>query len=348
MRASNLLCCLALLPLVAMSGEIESYCALASAQAQVQSATLSAPEAFASVGDPSTEKRNLVVGLRKSFARARQGRLATELGDAQCTAYRSQQRLGQRLASVELITEQRGLVALVTALKDAVAAAETHVKQEQLLLARHQATLMDVRTAFDSRDRLQEKLARTEQRLRYLAAHAAVEDAPLMPDVENAIADQARVAELSALLQAETGWDVSVALGMRRGLSDGTQSAFASVAVSRSLGEGASRRAAQTAGTLAAQWLAEQQEGPLQKLMRIRDAVAGAHAAGQVIHDGLQRRRVGLREALDTLQSSDSAIAKRLARNLRVEILAIDAELADSDARQSYLQAWLALNLGQP
>ncbi|MBV7542977.1 hypothetical protein [Acidovorax sp. sic0104] len=348
MRSPLLLCSLALLPLLSAAGEAESYCALATALGRVQAATLSAPEAFASLGDPATDKRSVVVGVRKSFSRDRQGRLATELAEAQCAAYRSQQRLGLRLASVEVVTEQRGLVALTAALETALAAADAHLRQERLLLARSQATLLDVRSAFEARDRLQEKRARAAQRLNYLAAHAPIEEAPLLPDAERAITDQARVTELGALLQAESGWDVSVAVGMRRGLSDGGQSAFASVALSRSFGEGASRSAAQETGALAARWLADQQEGPLYKLQRTRDAVAGAHAAGEMVRTGLLERRRVLRETLDTLQGSDTAAAARLARNLRTEILATDAELADTEARQSYLQSWLGLNGGQP
>ncbi|WP_311223701.1 MULTISPECIES: hypothetical protein [unclassified Acidovorax] len=335
------------LPAFVAAGEVESYCALTAAQGQVQSAQLSAPEAFASLGDPATDKRNMVLGVRKSFSRARQGRRVTELAEAQCAAYRSQQRLGLRLASLELVTEQRGITHLIPPLKGALAAAESQLRQERLLLARRQATLQDVHTAFDTRDRLQEKLARAEQRQSYLSVHAPVEEAPLLPDAERAIADQARVTELGALLQADAGWDVSVAVGMRRGLSDGAQSAFASVALSRSFGEGASRASAQQTGTLAARWLAEQQEGPLQKLQRTRDAVAGAYAAGRVIHDGLLRRRGALRETLTTVEGSDTATAARLARGLRVELLSTDAELAESVARQDYLVSWLALNGGQ-
>lgn len=347
MRSSILLCSLALLPLAAAADEADSYCALAAAQGRVQSATLSAPEAFASVGDPASERRNVVLGVRKSFARERQGRLATELAEAQCAAYRSQERLGLRLASIELVTEQRGLMALAAALQAALAAAESNLRQERQSLARRQATLLDVQSAFDARDRLQEKRARAEQRLSYLAAHAPVEEAALLPDAERAIADQARVTELGALLQAEGGWDVSVALGMRRGLSDGAQSAFASVALSRSFGAGASRRAAEDTGALAARWLSEQQEGPLQKLQRSRDAVAGAYAAGRMVQTGLQQRRAALRETLASVEGSDTAAAARLARKLRIDILATDAELADAAARQGYLQSWLALNGGE-
>ncbi len=336
------------IPCLSWAGEVDSYCALVSAQGQVQSAQLTAPEAFASVGDPASDKRSMVLGLRKSLSKARQGRLATELADAQCSAYRSQQRLGLRLASVETVAEQRGLADLMTPLKGALAAAESQLRQERQLLARQQATLQDVQNAFDARDRLQERLARAEQRQSYLSAHSPVEEAPLLPDAERAIADQARVTELSALLQADGGWDVSVAVGMRQGLSSGGQSAFASVALSRSFGEGASRAAAQQTGPLAARWLSEQQEGPLQKLQRTRDAVAGAFAAGQNLHQGLQQRRAALRETLHTVEGSETGMAARLARGLRVEILSLDAQLAESSAKQAYLSGWLAQNGGRP
>lgn len=73
-----------------------------------------------------------------------------------------------------------------------------------------------------------------------------------------------------------------------------------------------------------------------------------AHAAGRMIHTGLQRRRSELRETLTTVEGSDTATAARLARGLRVEILSTDAELAETSARQDYLSAWLAQNGGTP
>ncbi|HEY1102309.1 MAG TPA: hypothetical protein VGE70_02710 [Burkholderiaceae bacterium] len=348
MRPHLLTFTLALVSLSVHAQENESYCALATAQGRVQSALLLSPEAFASVGDPTAENRSAVAGVRGSLARMRQGRLANELAAAQCAAYQSKKRLGLRLASIELQVERRGLTAQHAALRGALVAAESHVGQERKMLERQQATLLDVRAAFDMRDRLKEKQVRAEQRLSFLAAHAPQENAALLPDVERAIADQARVNELGAKMQAESGWDVNMAVGVRRGLSDGTQSTFASVALTRNFGAGASQQAARDTNALTARWLAAQEDGPLQQLQRARDAVAGAHAAGKTLHTGLLERRQTLRDTLGTVEGSDTAAAARIARNLRIEILLVDAELADSSARQSYLQEWRTLNEPQP
>ncbi len=339
---------LGLIPLLTLADEVGSYCELVATQGKAQSALLNAPDAFASVGDPAAQNRSVVAGVRGSLSRWRQGHLVTELAQAQCIAYRSKKRLGQRLAGIEQEAEQRGLVALGPALKSAIALAESNVGRERQMLERRQSTLLDVRAALDLQDRLRERQARAAQRLGYLSARPPVEDGAVQPDVEQAIADQARVTQLTSRLQAETGWDVNLSVGVRRALSDGTQSTFASVALSRNFDLGSARQAALDTNDLASRWLASQEDGPLQQLLRARDAIAGAHAAGEIIRTGLQDRRRALRETLEALDGSDTATAARTARSLRAEILATDAELADHAARQTYLQDWLSANATAP
>lgn len=328
----------------AHGSETQTYCALGKARAQVQSELLKAPESYGQIGDPSTSARALTLGIRKSLARDVQGRLIDRIAEAQCAAYASQRELAEQIDGVASRAESKAIEAKQALLQRALDAAQENAVQERTLFASQNATIADMRVSYDMRDRLRSDLEVMAGRRSILRDQLPASTEPLHAIVARGMAAQAEVAELQADLASQSGWDLVVAAGARKDLASGAHANFVGVTASRSFGYAASRQAAAEVGRLTTQLLKEERSGAYQQLLRAVSSVTGVHAAQEALRSGLRARRVELDESLQRVAYIETAQAERLRRQLRVELLVIEAEIRGADASLADLEHWISLN----
>lgn len=324
-----------------------AFCAMTRAQGEVQHALLGAADAFAHLGDPATGTRAVTVGVRKSLSRTLQAGTVAQLAEAQCDAYRLEEQLARQAERVEQRSELQALRALEPRLRAALAAAEQNVAREERLLAARNATLADLRGAHEQVEQLRAELAQAVRRQGQLAGEWPAENQPLEALAQEAGAARARVAELSARLTAQSGWDVAVSAGTRSHASGSERGgAFVAVTATMSLGQSRAGDAATRVGGLAQDYLRADRDGALQTLLRARDAVRAMLAGEALALAGLEQRQALLARTAARLDGVDTTDGLRLRRTLKVEALGVDARLAAARERAASLQAWLALNGG--
>ncbi len=328
-------------------GAAPAFCAMARAQGDVQRALLGSADAFAHLGDPATGTRALTLGVRKSLSRSLQAGTVDQLTQAQCDAYRIEEQLARQAERVEQRSEQQALRVLEPRLRVALAAAERNVAREERLLAARNATLADLRGAHEQAEQLRAELAQAVRRQGQLAGEWPEESQPLETLAQEAGAARARVAELSARLAAQSGWDLAVSAGTRTHASGSERGgAFVAVTATMSLGQFHADAAAARVGGLARDYLRADRDGALQTLVRARDTVRAMLAGEALALEGLERRQAVLARTAARLGGVDTADGQRMRRALEVEALGVDARLAAARGRAAYLQAWLARNGG--
>lgn len=330
---------------MAVADEAESFCALNQAQAEVQSELLGSAEAFTNLGDPNTGNHSLAVGVRKSLSKHRQARVVQQLAQAQCEAYRLENRLAEQAAHVEQRGDLVALEVMEPLLKRALEKAEANVQKEQAMLAARTARLADVKTAFDQADRLRGELVSLAERRSRLQDVLPAIDEPLNDLISASVAARGEVAALSSKVAVQSGWDVSLAAGMRSDFrSNGQREGFVAVQASFNLGKPAADRAAAKVSALTEQLLTEQHDASVQGLRRARNTVAGL-AAGEAMNVfALEQRKALADSTLERLQGVDTEEGLRTQRTMTVEQLSTEAALTGSRARLRYLKAWLDRN----
>lgn len=329
------------------ASETDAFCALAAAKAQTQAQLLTAPEAFASVGDPVTGARAATIGVRKYISRGQQGELALKLAQAECDAYRAQNALAEQLTGVEARAQLARIIAKKPGLERALAMAQESLEAEEGQLQAQTATIADVNAAYERRDRLRQELAGLARERSLIQNQLAQAGEPLAELVDRAISAQADVADIEAKLAAMSGWEVAVSGGVRAEFNGGgKQEGFVAVTASRSFGYSGAQDAASRVGALTDSFLRSQRDGALQQLLRARDSVAGVVAAERIAGDSLSERQQTLRTTLARLEGVSTAEGQRTLRALQVELVHVDALLQASQAYTQSLSRWLDLNAG--
>ncbi|HDR9105416.1 TPA: hypothetical protein QDB04_002257 [Burkholderia vietnamiensis] len=312
----------------------------------MQKELLGSAEAFASQGDPTTGSSTVITaGIRKSLSKHIQAHMVGKLAAAQCDAYRVNHKLDEQASNVEERGDLVALAAMEPLLKKALAQAEDNVKKEQALLNVQAARLSDVKSAFDAANHLRGKLADLQARRGRIADQLPAADVPLKQLVNESVSDQADIAELNSRLQAASGWDVSVAAGVRDDLRYGTHSqGFIAVTATYSFGKPAADRAANKVAALTRQLLEEQRTSGAQVLHRAKETVRALIGSQQILMEGLVARQAMVDSTIARLAGVDTADGLRAQRAAQVEQLDVAAEMAAADARMDYLKGWLARN----
>jgi len=324
-----------------------AFCAMTRAQGEVQRALLGAADGFAHLGDPATGTRAVTLGVRKSLSRSLQAGTVDQLAQAQCDAYQLEEQLARQAERVEQRSEQQALRVLEPRLRAALAVAEQNVAREERLLAARNATLADLRGANEQAAQLRSELAQAVRRQGQLAGELPAQSLPLETLAQQAGAARARVAELSARLTAQSGWDVAVSAGTRSHASGSERGgAFVAVTATMSLGKFRADAAAARVGGLTEDYLRADRDGALQTLLRALDAVRAMLAGEALVLEGLEQRQALLARTAARLDGVATTDGLRLRRTLAVEALGVDARLAAARERAAALQGWLALNGG--
>lgn len=335
----------ALFATTAMAGEVDTFCALNTAQAQVQSELLGAAEAFTNVGDPATGSHTITAGVRKSLSKHYQANLVDKLAQAQCDAYRLENKLTEQVSNVEQRGDLLALNVLEPLLKKALEQANANVKQEQAMLEAHTGRLTDVKAAFEQADQLRADLANIVQRRSRLQDQLPALDVPLGALVDEAVSARAEVAALSSKIAAQSGWDVQIAGGVRNDFrGNGQREGFIAITASYSLGKPAADRAASKVAALTEQLLNEQRDASTQGLRRAKNTVDGLLGSENLILQGLEARKTLADSTLARLQGVDTEDGLRALRSVKVEQLTVDAQIAASRARIQYLKGWMQRN----
>ncbi|KVP17133.1 hypothetical protein [Burkholderia ubonensis] len=337
----------ALFALPAFADEADTFCQLNQAQSDVQRSIAGSAEVFSSVGDPVTGSSSVVtVGVRKSLSKHYQANLMGKLADAQCTSYRAARKLAEQAQNVEQRSNLKAFDAMEPLLRQALAAANENVKKEQDLLAARAARLADVKDAFETADSLRTQLASLAQIRSRQQDQLPAAEVPLKDLVAESVSDQADVAALTSKIQAQAGWEVTVAAGTRTDLrGNAGASNFIAVTATWNFGQPAASRAAGKVASLTTQLLNEQRDAGMQSLARARDTVHGLIDSEKLVLDGLQQRKLMVDSTIARLAGLDTEDGLRAMRAAKVEQLTAAAKIAGSEARLDYLKGWLARNL---
>ncbi|MES4787772.1 MAG: hypothetical protein C4294_20395, partial [Nitrospiraceae bacterium] len=169
-----------MLALPAIAAEADTFCALNQAQTDVQRSVTGSAEAFTTVGDPVTGSSSVAtIGVRKSLSKHYQANLMGRLADAQCAAYRIDNKLAEQTSNIE----QRGALQAINAMEPllqlALAQANANVQKEQALMAVRASRLADVKAAFEQADRIRSDLAALAQQKSRLLDQLPAVDASL-------------------------------------------------------------------------------------------------------------------------------------------------------------------------
>lgn len=331
---------------VAVADEVSTFCNLTQTQAAVQRDLLDYPELFATTGNPQTGNSSIVTaGVRWSLSRYLQGATVGKLADANCEAYRAENRLAGQAQAVEQRADLQAVESTEPLMRQALQLADEAVAKEQALLRARVSTLADVKAAFDVRDAIGTRLASLVQIRSRIKDQLPEAEVPLGQLVDRSVAARAEVAIESSRLANQAGWDVSIAAGAQddpRGRNR-TQP-FVGLTVSYSLGAPAASRAADRVGALATQYQNEQRDGPLQQYQRAIVTARGLIEGEQIILRGLEERKALVDSTIARLQGVTTDDAQRALRQGRVEQLAGEAQIAGSRARLQFLQQWLDRN----
>lgn len=347
---------LALVTVIAMGSapsfadEVQLFCEMTKAQADIQQQLLGSSQLFTTLGNPQTGISNTITaGVSKSLSRHIQAKTSSTLADATCDAYRADHILAEQTKNVEQRSMLVAIDAMEQKLQKALDQANANITKEKQMLAMGASTLMDVKAAYDARLTVRSMLADMAQSRARFQDQLKEAEQPLNILVDKAIASHAKVASVTAQLAAQTGWDVSIAAGAQTDTKTrGTSSkAFVGVNFSYSFGQPAANRISATVEGLAAQYAREQRDGPLIQLQRAITTVKGLIVAEDVLHQGWSDRRELAEDTIKRVTGIDSDDAQRAMRSATLEKLIAAAQQAGSETRMQYLRGWLARN-GDP
>ena len=333
------------LPSLVFAQDIDTYCELAQARAQVQSSVLSTPSAYATAGSTVLADKILTFGVSKSLSGSAQARLVEELANAECAAYRSKSVVGNELRDAAGRVELRGLTARKAGLLHALVAANQSLEDEQLLMRVQNATLLDVKAAMDARDRVALELRTIDKRLAALADLSSPGlTAPLGQLVQDSVAAKAAVERLSQRVAASRSWDVSLQAGVRRNFTTGEQAPYVGIAMTWSFGQEAANNAANSTEALTRKLLSQQRDSEPRQFQRLTEMMVAQADAERSRQSLLDTRQGVLSGELEKLESLPSTLAQRVVRGLRLELKLIEAELSESRAQSNAIHEWLTLN----
>ncbi len=328
----------------ARAEEVDSFCALSRAQAEVSSALLAQPEVFGNVGDSVTAQKSMTVGVRNSVARTRRAGLTDELAQAECAAYRAERALSQQVQGVEARAELLSLIAAEPHWRKALELAKANLKREEALVKAQQGTLPNLKEAFDQLDLVRREMAASAARKARLEEVLPDADAPLAPMLDEAIAARSHVAHVGARLNQANAWDVTYAAGMRTDLSSHEKKGFVALTAAWSFGQSKSDAAAARVAGLTGKWMREKQDGEFQIYLRALDSLRAQAAAQQLMLDGFAQRTELIRSAQARIQGTGTASALRMQRAMVIESVVIAAQEAAARVRMNYLKDWIARN----
>jgi hypothetical protein len=322
----------ALLPITAFANEAQLACNLEQSKAEVTATVQAAPQAFGSVGqEPSSGEKSINAGVSQSFAGRSRATLIREAAAAKCDAIRSTVALDEHARwSVQTVKRNGALIELKT-IEQAILEAKAHIAMLDQQLA---AQVITINQHTDARQTLVSLENRQSELMRVLSAVV------LPPPTSNvsqlivsATTSEANAARLASQAQAETGWDVVVAAGVRQPLEGGQAEPFGSIGFKYSFGYSASKNAAAAVGSQTAALLAAQQGGYTQTVARQREELAKLIDAETLAESTSVRQLFHLQGVRASLNGIETALAQNTARALDIQLLILQAAAQGSRAR---------------
>lgn len=336
---------LCLLPITAAASDASLYCEMVRAQAQPQLELLTAPEAFASVGNTGAATNTITVGLRKSFSKAQQAVTAERLVDAHCRVFEAQQHLDRGVSGLSARAELAGLYAKVAPMAAALKLAEESLQVTNALRLVQNATIQELKTDSDQVSYLKKQIASTTQRVAFLESTEDLRDGFRTTALPDLLTAQMEVAILTAESTNASGWDVSVSVGAQQSLQqNGTVSGFIGVTAFRSLGLNRSKSATQASAMKTLQYLKESAAGPNQLFKRLRAFAENSKSLQATAVQQLTAKQENLSRLLDFLGVVNTPEAQKMLRTTHLELQLVIAERTGELKKLQFFDDWVAQN----
>lgn len=326
---------LLLIPLAVQAQETRLACELELAKAEVQASILHAPSAFGSIGqDATTGSKSMSIGVSQSFSGRARADLVRKAAQAKCDSIRATLQLDEHARWAVLKVQRDGAVAELALVTEAIRFAKENLA---LLAAQLEAQTITLSQHTEGSQLLVSLENREAELLRQLSV-------PVLPPpqvnvtalIESSRAAEAETARLAAQSQAEAGWDVVVAGGVRQplgGSASGGASPFATIALSYSFGYSAAKEAAARVGKKTSALLAVQQDGYNQTTARQAETLKRLIAAELQNSTTNYNQIVHLSQLKASLNGLDTALALNTLRALKLQLFALRADLAGAEAR---------------
>lgn len=324
----------------AIASENEAYCALVREQARVKTTLLSNAEFYVTEG-PQGIVPTLNAGVRKSLSDWRKAGLVADVAEADCNSYTLEHQILNTLNDFDAQVEKQALSVRIPLLQTAYALASKNVKQEQILLKQQLSTWTDVRTALDQQDKISEDIAQSKQSEARLGAVPAITTSLTQSDLDSNSKAQEHLANLQQNLIASNSWDLSVELGSVRNLQTDTSMPSVSVTYSLNFGRGASLSAAEHSASLAVDYLKQERTGATQQLINKQKELTELYFQYQTTLSNLAQRQELINQTREQMLEVPTALGQRMGRNLMVEQLMVQAELAAVTVRSDMTRTWL-------
>lgn len=331
---------LLLLPTLAFgASEAQIACSLEKAQAEVQATTLAAPAAFASVGDPTSAEKTVILGVTQSLSGRSRADTIRQAATAKCDALQATLQLDEQakwsLAQIQRDSAEQEL----RGIDDAIGLAAVNLALLDQQLEAKTITIIDHTAA-------RTELAALEQHRADLKRIVAITVLPAPKAsaselIARAQRQEANAAALTAKANADGAWDVTVSTGMRQPISGGNATPFVAMTAKYSFGLEASRQAARDVGKYTQQLMQVQQSGYAQTDKRqsqdVDRLIVVERASASSLHNQLDQ----LQRIYASLHGLDTALALNTARSLEIQMKALQAQIAGTEARQRGYEALL-------
>jgi hypothetical protein len=338
---------LLLIPSLALAeDEAHVACDLARAQAEVQASVLSMPAAFASFGDPAVNEKIVAVGVSESLSGLVRAKRLRDAAQASCDSAGSSMQLDRYVHWSMIAVQKRGAAAALGGLNDAIDLAKQNVTILNQQLATNATDVAAVGAAVNDLRSLEDHKSPLLKILTTVVPAISPSDvAGLLTSYQS---DQGRAAQLTALSNANSGWDVAIRVGGQKPISnippgsDGSATPFVTASIRYSFGTHAAREAATQVGRDTELLIATAELGYPQVVGRLREEVRklleieNSYVGGDLLTiDTLQRMRA-------PLAGIESVLATNALRTVDIRLKAARAELAGSRERSVAFTALLA------
>jgi hypothetical protein len=325
--------------MIAHAGEAQLACNLERSQAEVRASTLSAPQAYGSLGqDPITSSKSAIAGISQSFSGRVQASKIREAAEARCDAIRSTLAIEENARFAVASIQHDSATAELRMIEKAILLAKSNISQ---LDAQLSAQTITISTHTEARSELIALEQRQSALLRTLSAVVIRTPGNIGSLLEVARQNEATAARLIAEAQSESGWDVVAQAGVRQPLTGGSSTTFGTISFKYSFGYNASKDAARAVGSQTAELLAAQQGGFTQTVLRQRKELQSLVEAETLSIATTARQIEHLNRVRNSMVGIETALAQNTSRALDLQLLILAADESASQVRLAGYKALL-------
>ena len=347
------------------AAETQDYCKLVNTQSEIRATTLGSPKAFlnyntnnANNSSPGASiiqdgsREDVEIGISQSVSNHIQSRYIMEIATRECHLYGVNKALSDTLSNLSNKVTLLQLNAKRPILAQALQLADSSVNVEKKLFDTQNSTIADLALIHKIRDDISASITQNEQQYSLVKEIPPIYiDQNLKQLAEVAVDEEAKIAKLNAKIDATSGWDVAVSAGVKHGSTPGPvggnidrDGGFVSINVTISLGQVKAAYDSSRIYGLSKQYLTNKYDSSKNTYLRLTRAAQDILVSEKNNNANIHEQLSSVQELLNKVAPVDTTLAKRTERQLRIQKLVLEAELAASDVKVEEITLWLTTN----